>query len=36
MNYNDLLDEYEVDVDFPDASGIEHLLAANWPPSNRN
>ena len=25
MNYKDLIDEYEVDVDFPDASGIEHL-----------
>lgn len=25
MNYNDLIDDYEVDVDLPDVSGIEHL-----------
>ena len=25
MNYNDLIDEYAVDVDFPDVSGVEHL-----------
>lgn len=25
MNYNELIHEYEVDVEFPDVSGIEHL-----------
>jgi hypothetical protein len=25
MNYDELVREYEVDVEFPDVSGIEHL-----------
>ena len=40
MNYNNLIDDYEVDVDLPEVSGIEHLdmllTRSELAPSNKN